>query len=116
MSRTYNFRRNITLYHGTLKALLPGIMEKGLRPRGKAKKALRAMGASVFAPTTQEWFDYHFAGERLDAIRQIISPKQMQKAKNWPRASGSTTTRSTAMCGRNFWALLHRLRPATQRS
>jgi RNA:NAD 2'-phosphotransferase (TPT1/KptA family) len=40
MSRTYNFRRNITLYHGTLKALLPGIMEKGLRPRGKAKKAL----------------------------------------------------------------------------
>jgi hypothetical protein len=34
MSRTYNFRRNITLYHGTLKALLPGIMEKGLRPRG----------------------------------------------------------------------------------
>jgi hypothetical protein len=37
MSRTYNFRRNITLYHGTLTALLPGIMEKGLRPRGKAK-------------------------------------------------------------------------------
>ena len=32
-----NFRRNITLYHGTLTALLPGIMEKGLRPRGKSK-------------------------------------------------------------------------------
>ena len=40
-----------------------------------------AMGASGFAPTTQEWFDYHFAGFRLDAIREIISAKKMQKAK-----------------------------------
>jgi RNA:NAD 2'-phosphotransferase (TPT1/KptA family) len=38
MSRTYNFRRNITLYHGTLTALLPGIMEKGLRLLTPAKK------------------------------------------------------------------------------
>jgi hypothetical protein len=34
-----------------------------------------------FAPDTGEWFDYHFAGERLNAIQQILSPTQMKQAK-----------------------------------
>jgi hypothetical protein len=34
-----------------------------------------------FAPSTQEFADYSFAGERLNAIQQILSPAQMMSAK-----------------------------------
>jgi len=34
-----------------------------------------------FASTTGEWSNYHYAGERLDAIRQYLNPEQMQQAK-----------------------------------
>jgi len=68
---------NFLVTHDDLKILAIGYF----RERLSYEYESWAMGASGFAPTTQEWFDYHFAGERLDAIRQIISPKQMQKAK-----------------------------------
>lgn len=34
-----------------------------------------------FAPNTQEWFGYHFAGERLTAIEAIIGDHQAKHMK-----------------------------------
>jgi hypothetical protein len=35
-----------------------------------------------FAPNEEEWFQYHYAGERLNAIEQILSPMGMKDAKD----------------------------------
>jgi len=40
-----------------------------------------------FAPSTQEFHDYNLAGERLNAIQQILSPAQMMSAKKAAEAA-----------------------------
>jgi hypothetical protein len=34
-----------------------------------------------FSPNTGEWFDYHFAGERLDAIEAVMAPAHFTDMK-----------------------------------